>query len=71
MKKYTRMAIFVENKQYCFMFNNWGGQLWKDGNRLGQRKTADIWATREYEINRRFHSEDFLTKEEIDKLADS
>lgn len=75
MKKRLKVRIYMNDKSYIVSnyLNSKQSRIWKDGNKLGMRKTLTLLSAREDEIQKRISdiasgNAKVLTAEELDDL---
>lgn len=75
MKKRLKVRIYMNDKSYIVSnyLNSKQSRIWKDGNKLGMRKTITLLSAREDEIQKRISdiasgNAKVLTAEELDDL---
>ncbi len=73
MKKRLKVRIYMNDKSYIVSnyLNSKQSRIWKDGNKLGMRKTLTLLSAREDEIQKRISdiasgNAKVLTAEELD-----
>ena len=78
MNKRLKVRIYMNDKKYIVSnyLNSKQSRIWRDGNKLGMRKTLTLLSAREDEIQKRISdiesgNADFLTAEELDNLIKS
>lgn len=67
-QKCIRYGKFINGKYYVFSnyFNDKFKQLWKDGNKLGKRKSKYLWNITELEVQKRIENIKNGTAEYLD-----
>lgn len=75
MNKRLKVRIYMNDKSYIVSnyLNSKQSRIWKDGNKLGMRKTITLLSAREDEIQKRISdiasgNAKVLTAEELDDL---
>ncbi len=78
MNKRLKVRIYMNDKKYIVSnyLNSKQSRIWRDGNKLGMRKTLTLLSAREDEIQKRISdiesgNADFLTAEELDDLINA
>ena len=78
MKKRLKVRIYMNDKSYIVSnyLNSKQSRIWKDGNKLGMRKTITLLSAREAEIQKRISdiasgNAKVLTAEELDDLINA
>lgn len=78
MKKRLKVRICMNDKSYIVSnyLNSKQSRIWKDGNKLGMRKTLTLLSAREDEIQKRISdiasgNAKVLTAEELDDLINA
>lgn len=78
MKKRLKVIIYMNDKSYIVSnyLNSKESRIWKDGNKLGMRKTLTLLSYREDEIQKRisdiaYGNAKVLTAEELDDLINA
>lgn len=78
MKKRLKVRIYTNDKSYIVSnyLNSKQSRIWKDGNKLGMRKTLTLLSAREDEIQKRISdiasgNAKVLTAEELDDLINA
>lgn len=78
MNKRLKVRIYMNDKKYIVSnyLNSKQSRIWKDGNKLGMRKTLTLLSAREDEIQKRISdiasgNADFLTAEELDDIINA
>lgn len=78
MKKRLKVRIYMNDKSYIVSnyLNSKQSRIWKDGNKLGMRKTITLLSAREDEIQKRISdiasgNAKVLTAEELDDLINA
>ena len=78
MKKRLKVRIYMNDKSYIVSnyLNSKQSRIWKDGNKLGMRKTITLLSAREGEIQKRISdiasgNAKVLTAEELDDLINA
>lgn len=78
MKKRLKVRIYMNDKSYIVSsyLNSKQSRIWKDGNKLGMRKTLTLLSAREDEIQKRISdiasgNAKVLTAEELDDLINA
>ncbi len=78
MKKKLKVIIYMNDKSYIVSnyLNSKQSRIWKDGNKLGMRKTLTLLSAREDEIQKRISdiasgNAKVLTAEELDDLINA
>ena len=78
MKKRLKVRIYMNDKSYIVSnyLNSKQSRIWKDGNKLGMRKTITLLSARENEIQKRISdiasgNAKVLTAEELDDLINA
>lgn len=78
MKKRLKVRIYMNDKSYIVSnyLNSKQSRIWKDGNKLGMRKTITLLSAREEEIQKRISdiasgNAKVLTAEELDDLINA
>lgn len=78
MNKRLKVRIYMNDKSYIVSnyLNSKQSRIWKDGNKLGMRKTLTLLSAREDEIQKRISdiasgNAKVLTAEELDDLINA
>ena len=78
MKKRLKVRIYMNDKSYIVSnyLNSKQSRIWKDGNKLGMRKTITLLSARGAEIQKRISdiasgNAKVLTAEELDDLINA
>ena len=78
MKKRLKVRIYMNDKSYIVSnyLNSKQSRIWKDGNKLGMRKTITLLSAREDEIQKRISdiasgNAKVFTAEELDDLINA
>lgn len=78
MKKRLKVRIYMNDKSYIVSnyLNSKQSRIWKDGNKLGMRKTLTLLSARDDEIQKRISdiasgNAKVLTAEELDDLINA
>ena len=78
MKKRLKVRIYMNDKSYIVSnyLNSKQSRIWKDGNKLGMRKTITLLSAREDEIQKQISdiasgNAKVLTAEELDDLINA
>ena len=78
MNKRLKVRIYMNDKKYIVSnyLNSKQSRIWRDGNKLGMRKTITLLSAREDEIQKRISdiasgNAKVLTAEELDDLINA